>query len=185
MNWKRIKTSKSVESEENVLQMPDCELKETTSRTEQYSSSSQEIVVETVLGTQENVIKYQTQIIMKTEGRENDISNERGIDDEELDETLPVNKKISLLGEHYSESDLVTSERSETAEGEENVGIHPDIVKNVDGPARQRKGRSRPSRKEMSSSGSPVGETEDFSQHQGRPRPSVQEEEEEEEEVVY
>ena len=163
VNWKRIKTSKSFEAEENVLQMSDCEMKETTTtthKTEQYSSSSQEIVVETVLGTQEN-------IMMETESKENETSDNGCIDDEELRETILENKKISLLGEHYSK-------RSDTSEAEEHCGIHPDIVKNVDGPARQRKGRSRLSKKPRSRSGSPGGgETEAFSQPEGRPSPSV------------
>ena len=168
VNWKRIKTSKSFEAEENVVEMSDCEMRETTTmieRTEQYSSSSQEIVVvETVLETQEN-------IKLETESKENETSNKSDngycIDDEELLETLPEKKKISLLGEHYSDSDVVASERSETLEGEEHVGIHPDIVKNVDGPARQRKGRAKLSKKQRSRSGSPAGEAEDFSQPEG------------------
>ena len=166
VNWKRIKTSKSFEAEENALPMSDCEMKETTSttqKTEQHYSSSQEIVVETASGPQENIRE-------ETETKEKETYNEREngcIDDEELRETILENKKISLLGEHYSE-------RSDTSETEEHCGIHPDIVKNVDGPARQRKGRSRPSRKQKSRSGSPGGgETEDFSQPEGRPSPSV------------
>ena len=163
VNWKRIKTSKSFETEENVLQMSECEMRETTTtthKTEQYSSASQEIVVETVLETQEN-------IRMESESKENEPSksdNGYCIDDGELLETLPE-KKISLLGEQYSDSDVVSSEMSEK---EEHVGIHPDIVKNVDGPARQRKGRARVSKKQRSRSGSPAGETENFPQPEGR-----------------
>merc|ERR1712183_352662 len=104
----------------------------------------------------------------ETESKENEASSKSDngycIDDEELIDTLPEKKKISLLGEHYSDSDIVTSGRSETLEEEEHVGIHPDIVKNVDGPTRQRKGRSKVSKKQRSRSGSPGGETEDFSQ---------------------
>ena len=171
VNWKRIKTSKSFETEENVVEMSDCEMRETTStttthKTEQHCSSAQEIVVEAVLETQEN-------IRMETESKEDATSTKSDngcIDDEELLENLPE-KKISLLGEHYSDSDVVTSETSETPEREEHVGIHPDIVKNVDGPARQRKGRSRVSKKQRSRSGSPAGETENFCQPEGRLSP--------------
>merc|ERR1712025_919470 len=119
----------------------------TTQKTEKYSSTSQEVVEETVLTAQGN-------IEMETESKEIETftnSSNGCIDDEELLETLPEKKKISLLGEQYSDS-----ERTETAEKEEEVGIS-DIVKNVDGPTRQRKGRPKLCKKERSKSESPIG----------------------------
>ena len=165
VNWKRIKTSKSFETEENVLQVSDCEMRETSTATT-TQKTEQQILVET----------FQENIRMETGSTENETSNKSDngcIDDEE---TLDEKKKISLLGDLF-----VTSERSDSAEREEHEspGIHPDIVKNVDGPVptRQRKGRPRPSHKQRSRSGSPGGATEDFSQTEGRPSPSVRDEE--------
>ena len=78
--------------------MSDCEMKETpstTQKTEQHSSYSQEIVVETASGTRENIREE-----AETKEKETYNESENGcIDDEELRETILENKKISLLGE--------------------------------------------------------------------------------------
>ena len=116
VNWKRIKTSRSVEAEETVQLVTE--------------SQSSEVSFSEVVTTQ------------SSEGE--------------------VKQKISLLGDQYS------SAREEV--------ISPDLLKNVDGQTKQRKGSSRLSKKQSRRSKSPAdgagasySECEDLSEGEGRP----------------